>query len=235
MASFKEKLFFEKPTAVMMLAFQEAARAAGLKTSAQERFRLSLFEVPMTTDKLSPPIFVEIRLASLTEGTGVELSVSNLGIGASQNDRVREAAEELKGFLMKELDKPAQEEERLAKIRAREQREAEERAKEAQEDARMEATYQQKVAQLKAAEESLQRRLPAGRDVDGDTDSGASAKAAGTYSGSRTSGSSAAASSLSGSGGPSLAAELQHLAELHDSGILDDEEFKAAKRALLTR
>ena len=231
MASHKEKLFFDKPPSVLMLAYQEATRAMGLKIVSQERFKLVARETPLQNEKMALPMTVEVKIAPLSEGTGVELSASNLGIGASQNERVEEFVNDLKNFFDKEMEKPNLEQERLAKIRAREEREAEERAKEMEEENRLETIYQQKLAQLKAEEEAaLLRRLPAGRS-DGDDESPAPR----ITSGSSNSNARSSGSSNSNVGTPSLAEELQRLADLHQSGILDDEEFKAAKRALLSR
>ena len=229
MASHKEKLFFDKPPSVLMLAYQGATKAMGLKTVTQERFKLIARETPLQNEKIALPITLEIKIAPLSAGTGVELTASNLGIGATQNERVEEYVEELKRLFDKEMDKPNIEQERLAKIRAREEREAEERAKEAEEENRLEVVYQQKLAQLKAEEEAaLLRRLPAGNSEPGDPIPTRSTRG------------SASTSQQSGNGGvsvgaPSLAEELQRLADLHQSGILDDEEFKAAKRALISR
>ncbi len=232
MASHKEKLFFDKPPSVLMLAYQNSARAMGLKVVSQERFKLVVREMPLQNEKIALPLTFEVKIAPLSEGTGVELSASNLGIGAAQNERVIEAIEQLKAFFDKEMDKPNQEQERLAKIRAREEREAEEKAKEAEEDARLEAVYQQKLAQLKAEEEAaLLRRLPSGRS-DEDRAPIPSPRSGTSGGGSHSRSSSTSTSNV---GAPSLAEELQRLADLHQSGILDDEEFKAAKRALLSR
>jgi len=232
MASYKEKLFFDKPPSVLMLAYQQAAKAMGLKTVSQERFKLVAREAPLQNEKMALPITYEVKIAPLSEGTGVELSASNLSIGSAQNERVREAIEELKNFFDKEMEKPNIEQERLAKIRAREEREAEERAKEAEEDTRLDAIYHQKLAQLKAEEEAAMfRRLPSGTSDTEESSSPVPRQSPGASNTNSRSGS----TSNSNVGAPSLAEELQRLSDLHQSGILDDEEFKAAKRALLSR
>src|ERR1700722_4078025 len=107
MASYKDKLFFEKPPAVLMLAFQDAARKMELKVMTQERFRLVVFEVPLQTEVFTLPISIEVKIAALSEGTGVEIKGSNPGFGGTQTERVKQQVEEYLKLFYAELEKPA--------------------------------------------------------------------------------------------------------------------------------
>ena len=243
-----------------MSACQVAAAAMKWKIVAQERTRLVIRETKGKDEAIQIPVQIEIKVLPLSAGTGIEITSSNVGFGASQTKRVQADAENFKRSLYFELDRPNMER-RQAELELEKEAERE-RKRQAEERAFQEEEAQRAAARaliMQQLSNSSNKALVGGGAVAPERATGHAAEHAHdephyaeqpVYTPppppppvERMPGGSIFDNipipSRQGQPAPQeaapvdLAASLERLAHLHQIGALTDDEFRAAKKKLL--
>jgi len=254
-ATYNEKLSFTEPQEFIMAACVGAANSSEWRISVQERMRLQIREVGQS---LQLPVTIEVKVLPVQNGTGIDLTVSNVGFGAMQTQKVKAQAATFVKRLYYELDRPnreaAEEEaERERQAEKEKKRQAQLRAEEAEEAQRLAARAHamQQLAKLKSPlagepksngegeaapidpanlpEIRLDDILPPRRSRDASVTSRYSPNP--THPGHELS--HPAPVPAPPATQADFVASLERLANLHKMGALTDEEFRIAKNKLL--
>lgn len=219
MASYKEKFVLKWEISSVMFACQQAAANMKWKTVSQDKNKIVIRESLLQDKNVTVPVTIEVRVIPLSGGTGVEITASNIGIGAGPTDRVHADLETFRGKMHYELEAPLRMARHGEEIRVRQEMEdAKQQAQEQQE--RKEREMRQMLAKERQEREKLKEAAKIAQEPEPAAEQRRAFAAP-----------PAPQPSLSS---PDIVADLEKLSKLHQLGALSDSEFTEAKRKLLS-